>query len=165
MDNEKEIELNDQEKAVLWQQRFFEAQAACEEYIMKMNGFSGTEKSVEENSKITAKLLTAQEPDEKKKILHYINRIKKQLKCYNSVLTFSRQKTHEYEINNQECGIWKYRLEAQRKGVNLTFKSPCQYCKKLNTSIAQKYDKDIEVKIIENDKGCQWTVSAKNDRE
>jgi hypothetical protein len=155
--------LNDEQKAMLWQQRFFEAQAACEEYIMKKSNDTGIQNWIIENAKITAKLLNAQEPLKKNKTTHFLERIHKQLKCYDSNLEIIKHSEFNYEINNLECGILKYRLQAEKNGVRLTFKSPCSYCKKLNTTIALNYIGDTNISISENASGCKWFIQSNGD--
>lgn len=155
--------LNYEQKAILWQQRFFEAQAACEEYIMKKSNDAGIQNWITENAKITAKLLNAQEPIQKNKITHFLQRIRNQLKCYDSNTEIIKHSEFNYEINNLECGILKYRLQAEKNGVRLTFNSPCSYCKKLNTTIALNYIGDINISISENTAGCKWVIRSNGD--
>ena len=54
--------LDPAEKVDLWRQRFFEAQAAAEEFILGEHGEEGLAAWIQANSRITAELLRAQRP-------------------------------------------------------------------------------------------------------
>lgn len=152
-----EVRLEDSEKVGLWRQRYFEAQAAAEEFILGRHGQEGLNNWIDANSDITARLLRAQKPDWQSEIEHFMTRLLKQLQLYDSNIELTSLKD-AFVLANTECGILRYRREAQQKGVTLTFKSPCDYCVSLNSSIAEKYT-GRKVISIRTDVGCTWSAN------
>lgn len=149
--------MEESEKVSLWRQRFFEAQAAAEEFILGQHGQEGLEKWIAANAEITARLLEAQTPQDKSRLEHFMTRLFNQLQLYDSKIELLSAKD-AFELVNSECGILRFRRAAEKKGVKLTFKSPCDYCETLNTAIATNYAKPSEISCSRNDTGCTWSA-------
>lgn len=150
-------DLSDAEKACIWKQRFFEAQASCEQYVTETFGPEGIRMWIERNAQITAQLLTAQESRPEHRLLHFVGRLSKQLWCYGSELRVDYQ-GDRFVLANTRCGILTYRRQAHKDGVVLTFKSPCDYCKGLNSLIACKYIPGVETDVQASENGCVWQL-------
>ena len=125
--------LDPAEKVDLWRQRFFEAQAAAEEFILGQHGEEGLAAWIQANSRITAELLQEQRPDGVSATDHFMTRLQRQLLLYDSAVTTEPQSSGTV-LRNADCGILRYRKRAARAGVVLTFASPCPYCQELNTA-------------------------------
>lgn len=149
--------LSDIEKAAIWKQRFFEAQASCEQYVTETFGPEGIQSWVERNAQITATLLEAQEPRAAHRLLHFVSRLSKQLWCYESELQVDFQEGR-FVLINTRCGILTYRRQAHKNGVVLTFKSPCEYCTGLNSCIASKYVPRVGTNVQKLEDGCIWQL-------
>ncbi len=148
--------LDPAEKADLWRQRYFEAQAAAEEFVLGEHGEEGLAGWIEANSRITADLLRAQRPDGISATDHFISRMQRQLSLYDSAVSIESQPSGTV-LRNADCGILRYRKKAARAGVVLTFESPCGYCQKLNTAIADRYvEPDVTVSCEQAGDGCTW---------
>lgn len=153
--------MKDSEKIALWRQRYFEAQASAEEFVLATHGQEGLDRWIDENARITGRLLEAQQPDRQVRTQHFMQRMLKQLMLYDSRLTLE-EADGEIQLRNFECGILRYRIEAANKGVQLTFKSPCGYCQQLNKAIAREYTgRPDSVTCRTTEAGCSWT--AKNE--
>jgi hypothetical protein len=152
--------LDPAEKVDLWRQRYFEAQAAAEEFVLGKHGEEGLAGWIQENSRITADLLRAQRPDGVSATDHFITRLQRQLLLYDSEVSTEPEPSGTV-LRNAECGILRYRKEAARDGVVLTFSSPCPYCQKLNTAIATRYvEPDVTVSCELQDDGCTWRAET-----
>ncbi|WP_037898476.1 hypothetical protein, partial [Streptomyces sp. NRRL S-920] len=148
--------LDPAEKVDLWRQRYFEAQAAAEEFVLGEHGEEGLTGWVKQNSRIAADLLRAQQPEGLSATDHFMIRMKRQLLLYDSDVSIESQPSGAV-LRNAECGILRYRKKAARGGVVLTFKSPCGYCQKLNTAIANRYvEPDVKVSCELVGDGCTW---------
>ena len=154
--------LSDRDKANLWKQRFFEAQAAAEEHLMNLGGWPAIESWIEANSSITAKLLESREPTPKNRPAHFVSRLIDQLKCYDSQINSSHNlQSTLFTITNSDCGILRYRKVAAAAKVKLSFDSPCEYCTKLNCKILEKYS-GATAQIEFREGGCQWKVTTRD---
>lgn len=152
--------LDPAEKVDLWRQRFFEAQAAAEEFILGEHGDAGLAEWIQANSRITAKLLHAQRPAGVSATDHFMTRLWRQLMLYDSTVTSERDATGTV-LRNADCGILRYRKRAARAGVVLTFSSPCPYCQELNTAIAARYvEPDVTVSCEQAGDGCTWRAES-----
>ncbi|GGM17422.1 MULTISPECIES: hypothetical protein [Micromonospora] len=152
--------LDPDEKVDLWRQRFFEAQAAAEEFVLGEHGDEGLAAWIRANSRITADLLRAQRPAGMSTTDHYVTRLQRQLMLYDSAVTSEPQPSGTV-LRNADCGILRYRRRAARAGVVLTFSSPCGYCQQLNTAIAARYlEPEVTVSCEQAGDGCTWRVSA-----
>lgn len=152
--------LTDPEKVRLWQQRFFEAQASAEEYLMELGGMPAIYGWIEANSSITAKRFALLEPAKENRAAYAVARFVNQLRCYDSDISrHYDEETSAYTITNRDCGILRYRREAALARVRLTFESPCEYCTKLNSKIMQKYVENSAVEVDYRDGGCEWKVT------
>ncbi|MFG2285060.1 hypothetical protein ACGFOU_03140 [Streptomyces sp. NPDC048595] len=148
--------LDPAEKVDLWRQRYFEAQAAAEEFVLGEHGEEGLAGWIEANSRITADLLRAQRPDGVSATDHFMTRMQRQLLLYDSDVSVEAQPSGTV-LRNAECGILRYRKKAARAGVVLTFKSPCGYCSNLHSAIAARYvEPDVTVSCEQSDDGCTW---------
>ncbi len=151
--------LTDPEKVRLWQQRFFEAQASAEEYLMELGGMPAIYGWIEANSSITAKRFALLEPAKESRAAYAVTRFVNQLRCYDSDISrHYDDETNAYTITNRDCGILRYRREAALARVQLTFESPCEYCTKLNSKIMQKYVENSAIEVDYKDGGCEWRV-------
>ena len=151
--------LTDPEKVRLWQQRFFEAQASAEEYLMELGGMPAIDGWIEANSSITAKRFALIEPAKENRAAYAVARFVNQLRCYDSDITQRYDEaTNSYAISNRDCGILHYRREAALARVRLTFESPCEYCTRLNSKIMQKYVETSAVEVDYGDAGWEWRV-------
>lgn len=151
--------LTDPEKVRLWQQRFFEAQASFEEYLMEHGGMPAIYGWIEANSSITATRFALLEPTQENRAAYAVTRFVNQLRCYDSDISLHYdEETNSYKITNRDCGILHYRRAAALARVRLTFASPCEYCTKLNSKIMQKYVENSSVEVDYKDGGCQWRV-------
>lgn len=152
--------LDPAEKVDLWRQRFFEAQAAAEEFILSEYGEEGMTAWVQANSRITAQLLKAQRLAGVSATDHFMARLQRQLLLYDSAVTSEPQPSGTV-LRNADCGILRYRKQAARAGVVLTFSSPCPYCQELNTAIAARYvEPDITVSCDQSGNGCTWRAES-----
>lgn len=152
--------LDPDEKVELWRQRFFEAQAAAEEFVLGQHGEEGLAAWIQANSRITAELLRAQRPAGVSATDHFMTRLRRQLLLYDSAVT-SEARPSATVLRNTDCGILRYRKRAARAGVVLTFSSPCQYCQELNTSIAARYvEPDVTVSCEQAGDGCTWRAES-----
>ncbi|MGW4642884.1 hypothetical protein ACWEN6_30510 [Sphaerisporangium sp. NPDC004334] len=148
--------LDPAEKVDLWRQRFFEAQAAAEEFVLGEHGEEGLAAWIQANSRITAKLLQAQRPAGVSATDHFMTRLQRQLMLYDSAVT-SEPRPSGTVLRNADCGILRYRKRAARAGVVLTFSSPCSYCQELNTAIAARYvEPEVTVSCEQAGDGCTW---------
>src|SRR5689334_20298948 len=116
--------LDPAEKVDLWRQRYFEAQAAAEEFILGEHGADGLTGWIDANSRITAQLLEAQRPAGESAADHFMTRLQRQLLLYDSEVTTEPEPSGTV-LRNADCGILRYRKRAARAGVVLTFASPC----------------------------------------
>ncbi|MFF3443914.1 hypothetical protein [Streptosporangium sp. NPDC002721] len=149
------------EKVDLWRQRFFEAQAAAEEFILGEHGEEGLAAWIQANSRITAELLRAQQPAGVSATDHFMTRLQHQLLLYDSAVTSEPQPSGTVVLRNADCGILRYRERAARAGVVLTFSSPCPYCQELNTAIAARYvGPDVTVSCERAGGGCTWRAES-----
>ncbi|KXK58669.1 hypothetical protein AWW66_28490 [Micromonospora rosaria] len=152
--------LDPDEKVDLWRQRFFEAQAAAEEFILGEHGEEGLTAWIQANSRITAALLHAQRPAGVSATAHFMTRLQRQLLLYDSAVTSASQPSGTV-LRNDDCGILRYRKRAARAGVVLTFSSPCPYCQELNTAIADRYvEPDVTVSCEQAGDGCTWRAES-----
>jgi hypothetical protein len=152
--------LDPAEKVDLWRQRFFEAQAAAEEFILGTHGEEGLASWIQANSRITADLLQAQRPAGVTPTEHFMTRLQRQLLLYDSAVTTEPQPSGTV-LRNADCGILRYRKQAARDGVVLTFSSPCLYCQELNTSIATRYvEQGVTVSCEQAGDGCTWRAES-----
>ncbi|MEV8376380.1 hypothetical protein AB0P21_26795 [Kribbella sp. NPDC056861] len=154
------LPLEPAEKVELWRQRYFEAQAAAEEFVLGEHGEEGLAAWIQANSRITAKLLQAQRPDGQSSTEHFMTRLERQLLLYDSDVT-TESGPSATVLRNAECGILRYRKRAARAGVVLTFDSPCNYCQELNTSIASRYvEPEVTVSCHQSGDGCTWRAET-----
>ncbi|MFG1850018.1 hypothetical protein [Micromonospora carbonacea] len=152
--------LGPAEKVDLWRQRFFEAQAAAEEFVLGEHGEAGLAAWIQANSRITAELLRAQRPTGVSATDHFMTRLRNQLLLYDSAVT-SEAGPSGTVLRNADCGILRYRKRAARAGVVLTFSSPCAYCQELNTAIAARYvEPDVTVTCEQAGDGCTWRAES-----
>ncbi|MFF1871851.1 hypothetical protein [Streptomyces sp. CB03911] len=152
--------LDPAEKVDLWRQRYFEAQAAAEEFVLGQHGEEGLAGWIDANSRITAELLRAQRPDGVSATDHFMTRLQRQLWLYDSVVSTEPQPSGTV-LRNDDCGILRYRKKAARDGVVLTFSSPCGYCQDLNTAIATRYvEPDVKVSCEQAGDGCTWRAES-----
>ena len=150
--------MQSSEKVSLWRQRYFEAQAAAEEFVLREYGEKGLLGWIKQNATITARLLDAQRPDGQSKINHFMMRFLNQLKLYDSQVSLQEVRDG-LQLANEECGILHYRKEAAAKGVELTFESPCKYCQNLNKEIIRQYvGSSSSVTCHLTEKGCCWSA-------
>ena len=148
--------LDPAEKVDLWRQRYFEAQAAAEEFVLGEHGEEGLTGWIAANSRITAELLRSQRPDGVSATDHFMTRLQRQLLLYDSVVSTEPEPSGTV-LRNADCGILRYRKKAARAGVVLTFSSPCAYCQELNTAIATRYvEPDVTVSCEQAGDGCTW---------
>lgn len=148
--------LDPAEQVDLWRQRFFEAQAAAEEFILAEHGAAGMAAWIQANARITAELLRTQRPAGMSATAHFMTRLRRQLLLYDSAVT-SEDQPSTTVLRNADCGILRYRKQAARDGVVLTFASPCPYCQELNTAIAARYvGPDVTVSCKQAGDGCTW---------
>ncbi|MEU8170319.1 hypothetical protein AB0B97_27845 [Micromonospora sp. NPDC049004] len=150
------------EKVDLWRQRFFEAQAAAEEFILGEHGEEGLAAWIRANSRITAKLLREQRPAGVSATDHFMTRLQRQLLLYDSAVTREPEPSGTV-LRNADCGILRYRRQAARAGVVLTFSSPCSYCQELHTAIAARYvEPDVTVSCDQAGDGCTWRAESRH---
>ncbi|WP_063756311.1 hypothetical protein [Streptomyces sp. NRRL S-920] len=148
--------LDPAEKVDLWRQRYFEAQTGADEFVLGEHGEEGLARWIEANSRITADLMRAQRPEGLSATDHFMTRMQRQLLLYDSDVSVEPQASGTV-LRNAECGILRYRKKAARAGVALAFKSPCGYCQKLNTAIANRYvEPDVKVSCELAGDGCTW---------
>lgn len=151
--------LTDPEKVRIWQQRFFEAQASAEEYLMEIGGMQAIDGWIEANSSITAKRFALIEPAQENRAAYAVARFVNQLRCYDSDISLRYDEaTNSYVATNRDCGILHYRREAALARVRLTFESPCEYCTRLNSKIIQKYVENSAIEVDYKEGGCEWRI-------
>jgi hypothetical protein len=153
------------EKSLIWKQRFFEAQAAAEEYLMQQGGWNAIDGWIEANSSIAANLLSARTEDKNSLAEVGVSRLLNQLLCYESDVQLVRDSSeNSFVILNKECGILRYRKIAESRNVKLTFQSPCEYCIKLNSKILKKVG-GLESQVQRKELGCCWMINKSNTDE
>ncbi len=145
------------EKTELWKRRFFEAQAAAEEFITARHGDDGIDDWIIENARIAATLLASEEPDDTRKTRHFSERLLRQLKLYDSEID-RVEEGPETVLVNRKCGILQYRHSAEKRGVKLTFEKPCGYCRKLNSQIFHNYTRGKQISCQLQGDGCVWRL-------
>jgi hypothetical protein len=152
--------LSEAEKVRIWQQRFFEAQASFEEYLMERGGMPVIHEWIEANSAITARRFALLEPDERRRAAYAVTRFFDQLRCYDSDIRreFDAD-ANRHTVENRDCGILRYRREAARARVRLTFESPCEYCTRLNSRIMQKCADGASIEVDYRQGGCRWRIA------
>ena len=64
-------------------------------------------------------------------------------------------------LDVHRCGIYDYRERAQRQGVELTLKRPCEYCVDLHRRTAE--DLGIQVENQLGERSCTWVVRVPTD--
>ncbi len=160
----RNVSLSETEKVHIWQQRFFEAQASFEEYLMEHGGMPAIYDWIEANSSITSKRFSLLVPASEDRAAYAVTRFVNQLRCYDSdIICRYDEATNSYEVTNRDCGILHYRREAALARVRLTFESPCEYCTKLNSKIMQKYVENTSVEVDYKVGGCQWRVVVQSE--
>lgn len=152
--------LSEVEKVRIWQQRFFEAQASFEEYLMERGGMPVIHEWIEANSAITARRFALLEPDERRRAAYAVTRFFDQLRCYDSDIRREYDAdANRHTVENRDCGILRYRREAARARVRLTFESPCDYCTRLNSRIMQKCADGASIEVDYRQGGCRWRIA------
>jgi hypothetical protein len=152
--------LTDPEKVRIWQQRFFEAQASFEEYLMERGGMPVIHEWIEANSTITARRFALLEPDRERRAAYAVARFFNQLRCYDSDISRDYDpESNCHRVDNRDCGILRYRREAALARVRLTFESPCEYCTRLNSRIMQKCADGALVEVDYKQGGCEWRIA------
>lgn len=156
--------LTDPEKVRIWQQRFFEAQASFEEYLMERGGMPVIHEWIEANSAITARRFALLEPDRARRAAYAVTRFFNQLRCYDSDISRDYDpESNCHRVDNRDCGILRYRREAALARVRLTFESPCEYCTRLNSRIMQKCADGASIEVDYRQGGCQWRIAFPDD--
>ena len=150
--------MNETEKTQLWKRRFFEAQAAAEEFVTSRYGQLGIDQWIDANSTIAARLLGVGTTPIPERWRDFSERLFNQLQLYESDISIVDEPTSRSLIN-KACGILSYRKAAEARGVKLTFKSPCDYCKALNTGIYEKYTENNTISVELKTDGCVWKIS------
>lgn len=144
------------ETSQLWKQRYFRSQATGEEYVLNNLQKEGLPLWVDKNSDIAAKYLYDTRSGKQSTIDRFMQRILQQLQLYDSkIKPINLQGA--FQLANEECGILRYRKQAEQKGVQLTFDSPCDYCTELSAAIGEKYT-GKKVQNTSTELGCIWSM-------
>jgi hypothetical protein len=156
------LNLSETERAALWQQRFFEAQAAMEKYLVYKYGYEDLYDYIKFNSDIFSKLQNTNNGAE-----DLVLRIAKQAECYQSDCHIDNQTKDFSSITIFHCGIWDYRKKAEEKGVELTLDSPCKYCTRLTSSLIESkgFSVRYELHEIGTHRGCRWEIFKRKNGE
>jgi hypothetical protein len=151
--------MSDALKVALWRQRYFEAQAAAEEFVLGRHGEPGLSTWIEHNSTIAAALIAASQESDADMTEVFFSRLYQQLELYDSEVHIERDGA--MALKNTRCGILTYRKQAAARGVKLTFESPCGYCMELNSSIARKLIGHPDPVVCQTDgEGCEWRAAV-----
>jgi folylpolyglutamate synthase/dihydrofolate synthase len=151
--------MNEADKVELWRQRYFEAQAAAEEFVLGHHGQQGLDAWIEENAGIAARLLAVR-PGVGTRAARFAVRLRDQLLLYDSDITLD-DGPNGIVLHNHRCGILRYRRAAEQRGVNLTFDSPCDYCQQLNATIAHEFAAPESIACDRAGEGCTWRIAPR----
>ncbi len=145
----------ERENPEIWKKRYFRSQAAAEEFILGSFGKKALDDWIDANSSIAAQNIGSKLEHNLDPMQNFMERLFNQLQLYDSKIEF-KQVGPAFSLVNRECGILRYRKQAEARGVKLTFESPCHYCMALNKAIAEKHT-GKEVQCERTDVGCVWS--------
>lgn len=131
-----------------------------EKFLVEKYGIEVIDEWIEHN----AKIFSYMEENSEDVVQEFVFRISKQAECYQSSYYIDSIEESQSSITILHCGIWDYRGEAEKKGVQLTFDSPCtKYCTKLISAMAKSKGIEANYKLFEigSHHGCQWVILKK----
>jgi hypothetical protein len=157
----EKLYLSEAEVAELWKQRFFEAQAGMEKFLVEKYGYTAIDEWIQRNAEVFRDIQDNSNPG----AAGLIERIAKQAECYKSDYSIEQLDSSCASMTIFHCGIWDYRERARQRGVKLTFDSPCtRYCTKLTTALIESkgYQASHELTEVGPHHGCRWKVTSKS---
>lgn len=157
METNKKLSLSSVELAELWKQRFFEAQAGMEKFLVGTYGYDAIDNWIKHNSEIFQSLEDNCEDGAGGLAI----RLAKQAECYKSNYSFDDTDKDAATVTIFHCGIWDYREQARKRGVSLTFDSPCvRYCTKLISALIESkgYKSTYNLMEVGLHHGCHWEI-------
>lgn len=155
---ENKLNLSDMEKVELWKQRFFEAQAGFEKYLVDKYGYEDIDEWIKFNARVFKNL-----QEDSGGASDLVLRFAKQAECYQSDYNIDNLDKDFAVLTISHCGIWDYREKARQRGVELTFDSPCtRYCTKLTSQMILSKGYSVSYQLIEDSSqhGCRWIISS-----
>jgi len=152
----KTPQLSPQQRAEIWKQMFFRAQAGMERYLVSRHGYGAIDEWVAHNAEVTAKRSDAWKTEGAMPFARNLSVI---MQCWDSAAVELQKCTaHEAAIEITGCGILEYRKKARQLGIELTFDDPCrEYCTRLLSEIARKQELVPAYRLKAG--GCQWKVT------
>lgn len=151
------LTLSPEEIAELWKQRFFEAQAGAEKFLVETYGYEAIEEWIQHNAEIFKHI----QDDGGDGASNLVLRLAKQAECYQSNYNIDNMSQESAMFTIFHCGIWDYRERARQRGVKLTFDSPCtRYCTKLTSAMinSKGYKSIHELTEFGPHHGCRWQI-------
>lgn len=140
-----------------WQTIFFRGQALMEKFIVSRFGHEALAEWAARNAEVYRLV----EPDRGGGARDPIVRIGRQAELYGSRFQIDSPGPDEATIEIEHCAIWDYRERARARGVQLTLRSPCEYCTKATTANieAQGYEASYELTDEPSGPGCRWRAT------
>lgn len=160
----KKLQLTDEEKVNLWKQRFFEAQAGMEKFLVEKFGYEAIDEWIKHNAATFKDL----QDDTSQGAADLALRFVKQAECYQSEYDIETLESEKASVTIFHCGIWDYRERAKQRGVKLTFDSPCTcYCTKLTKAMieAKGYVASYQLTEVGPHHGCRWQIASQHVQE
>lgn len=152
------LTLSPEDIAELWKQRFFEAQAGMEKFLVETYGYGAIDAWIKHN----AEIFKSMEDRTGAGAASLVERFAKQAECYQSDYNIDNACQDTATLTISRCGIWDYREKARQRGVSLTFDNPCtKYCTKLTSSLIESkgYEASYDLMGTGTHHGCRWSIS------
>ena len=154
----KKLTLSHADIADLWKQRFFEAQAGMEKFLVETYGYDAIDGWINHNAEIFKSIEVGSGSGAESLAIRFA----KQAECYQSDYHIDHVGQDAARVTIFHCGIWDYREKARQRGVSLTFDSPCtRYCTKLTSALIESngYEASYQLMNIGPHHGCHWSIS------
>ncbi|MCO6010102.1 hypothetical protein NE236_34560 [Actinoallomurus purpureus] len=143
--------MTDAEKTQFVLGVYFRTQAAIERYLGPAALPQWTEHVASINAEATRKRI----PDRVGQARDLLTGLETMLEVYDSDTTRTEEPDRS-QLTVRRCGIYDYRERAQRQGVQLTLKRPCEYCVDLHHRTADQLGVRVEHELGE--RSCQWVA-------
>lgn len=145
-------ELTDAEKTQLILGIYFRTQAAIEKFM----GRERLPEWTEYMASMTAEATRHRFAERRDRARSVVGNLSAVLDVYGSDQTLSEEDGRA-ELDVRRCGIYDYRERAERSGVELTLKKPCEFCVDLRNRTAAHLG--VEVTHELRDRGCHWSCA------
>jgi hypothetical protein len=145
-------ELTEAQKTQLILGIYFRTQAAIEKFM----GPERLPEWTEHMAAMTAEATRHRFPEPRDRARSVVGNLSAVLDVYGSDQTLS-EKDGKADLDVRRCGIYDYREQAARSGVELTLDRPCDFCVDLRYRTAAHLG--VEVTHELRDRGCRWSCS------